>query len=108
MSYQKERDEFIAVMTGQGVPLEVTRLVIKDATTVQRLAVAECERELSEKEKRRDELAQARIKLRLAAHGVGVKFNGDPRGYAVKLLFKSGLYNTWGGVEEGWGVPTRI
>lgn len=30
---------------------------------------------------------------------------GDPRGYTVKIILKSGQYNTWGGAEEGWGVP---
>ena len=34
-----------------------------------------------------------------------VTFGGDPRGYTVKVKFPSGLYNTWGGAEEGWGVP---
>ena len=32
---------------------------------------------------------------------------GDPRGYCTKLRLKSGRYNTWGGAEDGWGVPTR-
>ena len=36
--------------------------------------------------------------------GIEVKFNGDPRGYPVKLLLPSGDYNTWGGKEEGWGI----
>jgi len=30
---------------------------------------------------------------------------GDPRGYALKIHFPSGDYNTMGGVEEGYGVP---
>ena len=35
---------------------------------------------------------------------ISVKFNGDPRGYAVKLMLPSGDFNTWGGKEEGWGI----
>lgn len=34
-----------------------------------------------------------------------VTFGGDPRGYTVKVKFPSGRYNTWGGSEDGWGVP---
>lgn len=34
------------------------------------------------------------------------KFSGDPRGYTVKLLLPSGSFNTMGGLEEGFGVPT--
>jgi hypothetical protein len=39
--------------------------------------------------------------------GLSVTFGGDPRGFTVKLHFpKTRAYNSWGGVEEGYGVPT--
>ena len=38
--------------------------------------------------------------------GFDVKVAGDPRGYCLKLVLPTGRYNTWGGTEEGWGVPT--
>ncbi len=34
----------------------------------------------------------------------GVKFTGDPRGFCVRILRKDDRYNTWGGVEDGWGI----
>jgi hypothetical protein len=34
----------------------------------------------------------------------GVKFTGDPRGYCVRLHLRSGKYNTWGGVDDGYGI----
>jgi hypothetical protein len=34
--------------------------------------------------------------------------SGDPRGYVVRVLFPSGAYNTLGGADQGYGVPTRI
>lgn len=39
--------------------------------------------------------------------GQGIKLNvgGDPRGYTVKLFMPDGRYDTWGGAEEGLGVP---
>jgi hypothetical protein len=41
----------------------------------------------------------------LNIEGAALKFGGDPRGFTVKLLLPSGEYNTWGGAEEGYGVP---
>ncbi len=34
----------------------------------------------------------------------GVSFDGDPRGYCVKLRLFSGAYNTLGGKESGYGI----
>ena len=36
--------------------------------------------------------------------GITCHFNGDPRGYAVRLHLPKEQYNTWGGKEEGWGI----
>jgi len=30
---------------------------------------------------------------------------GDPRGYTIKLILPTRVYNTWGGEESGYGVP---
>jgi hypothetical protein len=59
---------------------------------------------------RSDERIEARIKELIAAVPLsaairGVVLSGDPRGYTVKVLLKNGRYNTWGGAEDGWGVP---
>jgi hypothetical protein len=38
--------------------------------------------------------------------GLTILTNGDPRGYALKVLLPiTRRYNTFGGYEEGWGVP---
>ncbi len=42
MSYSKERDEFIARATGEGLSLDVVRKLLRYASTLQRLAVAQC------------------------------------------------------------------
>lgn len=52
----------------------------------------------------RERAAEIRVANRAAAHGATVKFNGDPRGYVVKLGLPSGRYNTWGGKGEGYGI----
>lgn len=53
-----------------------------------------------------DERLEARIEKRAAALGFKVQFGGDPRGYTVSLVLPDGSYNSWGGKESGYGVPT--
>lgn len=47
---------------------------------------------------------ERRVHTLAARMGATVKFNGDPRGYVVKLTLPSGRYNTWGGKGEGYGI----
>lgn len=42
MSLQKDREEFFVKLAAEGVPLDVLRLVCRQAAMVQRLAVDEC------------------------------------------------------------------
>lgn len=42
MSYQRERDQFIARAAQAGMPLSLCLTLLRYATTLQRLAVAEC------------------------------------------------------------------
>lgn len=40
-----------------------------------------------------------------AALHLGIHFDGDPRGYTVKVIFpKTKQWNTWGGEETGYGI----
>jgi hypothetical protein len=41
------------------------------------------------------------------AHNNGRFFrvDSDPRGYCLRVFFPSGVYNSWGGKEDGYGVP---
>ena len=107
MSYQRERDQFIGVLAEEGVPVHVSRLVLRDATTIARLAELRCMVELTDKQERQNRNAEARIAERVALYGIKVITDGDPRGCTTKLLLPSNRYNTWGGKESGWGVPTR-
>ncbi len=56
-----------------------------------------CEMRTQQLERRITEICQS--------IGVRPNFGGDPRGYTVKLHLPTGVYNTWGGAEEGYGVP---
>lgn len=42
MSYQNERDQFLARMTAEGLPLHIITSLLRSATTLQRLAEAQC------------------------------------------------------------------
>lgn len=42
MTYTKERDEFIAIATREGLSVNVARKLLRHAATLQRLAVAQC------------------------------------------------------------------
>lgn len=51
MSYQREREEFLVSMQREGVPLDVARLVLRDATTIQRLAEVACSDEAADRDR---------------------------------------------------------
>ena len=119
MSYQKDRDEFVAVVsaeveakggtTNDGVDL--ARLILRNAATMQRLAERACSVDMGEKqaaiEEKQDERCQERIRKACEPWGIKPNFQGDPRGAVVKLLLPSGRWNSWGGREDGFCAPTR-
>ena len=56
--------------------------------------------------KRQQALRQSMIKVGNTINAT-LKFGGDPRGFTVKVMLqKTRLFNSWGGAEEGYGVPT--
>lgn len=131
MSYQSDRDAFMREMTVAGVSTWRARLVLRDATTIHRLAIAACNGDWPCDNGERPTKAcgtceslyhpsaltkagvcpscraAARIAKRLEPHGIRVTTGGDPRGYTTKLMLPSGAHNTWGGREAGFGVPVR-
>lgn len=79
--------------------------LIRLAATHQRLRVESCNRELTEREEKRLENTRKKITDISAACNCEARCGGDPRGYTVKLVMPHGAYNTWGGEEEGYGIP---
>lgn len=51
MSKQRDRDEFIAIMTAEGVPVDVVRLVMRHGATLQRLAEMACSSEAADRDR---------------------------------------------------------
>lgn len=132
MSYQTERDQFIATMTREGLDLETIRALLRGATTLQRYAElacsseaadrdrVECPRALAEREYACKPIAEAvkaferypclcdyheglhrtipritlqgdRLERRItakvkASEGWDTDFQGDPRGYVLRVI----------------------
>lgn len=136
MSYRRERETFIARFMRDAATAhpEVSAedahraalLLLRHATTHGRLAVMSCNghpaqvsslpaERINALQDRWDawiEKREAQIEKRMRAilapfPAFAVTFGGDPRGYTVKLKLPSGAYNTWGGSEDGFGVPQR-
>lgn len=101
------REDFFFVIGRELPTTEATdvRRLLRLAAGYHRLAVEACNRQLTEREMAR----QAKLRESLEAwgwdFGATICCDGDPRGYVVKIMLPSGIYNTWGGAEEGWGVP---
>jgi hypothetical protein len=51
MSYQKDRDDFVARMAAEDLPTDVTRQLLAGATTLQRLAELACSSEAADRDR---------------------------------------------------------
>src|SRR4030095_3013576 len=109
MSYQRERDDFLARMTREGLNLETTRLLLRSASTLHRLAEAQCngdwpadngertvkacvrcEQQWVPSTLRKDGLCrdcatEARV-LAAMPDGWHIDTQGDPRGYVLRVI----------------------
>jgi hypothetical protein len=121
MSYQKDRDEFIGVIVeeiakrkggqlhqgGVGIAVALARLILRNAATIQRIAVDQCNDPSTPTQDKAKSAARRRISEACKPWGIKPNFQGDPRGAVVKLILPSGRWNSFGGQEDGYCVPTR-
>lgn len=120
MRATKEKFEFVAVLAriypfAAEFIADLAQRLMRAAGTHQRLMTEACNNGLYDADENGESPRVMRIRKKINAlllHSskdikVTPKFSGDPRGYTVKLLFPTGQYNTWGGAEEGYGVPTN-
>lgn len=129
MTYQDEREHFVATMIQEGMCVETAQYIMRRANTIQRLNAAECngdypcdngERKvkpcskcesgyvpssLSKHGRCPNCRAQEHIERILKTTAFKPVFQGDPRGSCVKIAVPSGKYDDWG--KEGICVPTR-
>ena len=134
-SYQRDREDFIRRFVADAATVRpdissneaayAARLLLRHSTTHGNLAVQECDGHPAQQsnlpaveinrlqarwdariEKRAHQLEKRMLAI-LKPYGFDVTFGGDPRGFTVKLKLPSGASNTWGGSEDGYGVPQR-
>jgi len=79
-------------------------LLIKYASSLSNYATQDCNVGLTEKQNKSVDSIRKRVTQIVAAYNVKATFSGDPRGYVTHLHFPSGIYNTMGGAEAGWGI----
>jgi len=91
--------------------------LLRAARGLSRIAERQCSEEMSDESRAlveaREKGLEKSITALAAVYGAKVTFDGDPRGYVVKLHFepKKGVpydgrkpANTWGGEESGYGI----
>jgi hypothetical protein len=101
----KDKLEFVFTMAkhGNNITLHECIRLMRIAAPLQRLAETACNRELTEREIRKEEKLQMDIIAILAVVDCEAKFGGDPRGCVVKIVVPDGHTNDWG--QEGICVP---
>lgn len=81
--------------------------LIRLATRLQRYATHACNYPLTPRQAATYERTRACLQEIATLLQTRIDTSGDPRGYVVKVHLPDGAYNTWGGVDVGYGVPTR-
>jgi hypothetical protein len=134
VSYQRERDDFIARMSREGLSIDSTRGLLRAATTLQRLAEAQCNGDWPADNGERKVVPCSRCdqmwvpstlkgapKLcedcrtedrakRLLPDGWSLQTQGDPRGYVLRVVPPSYAERNAGRDKfnlDTIGVPTR-
>lgn len=109
---KKDREEFVAVLTRElsAEPphqcANLARDLMRLGSTHSCLCVQWCNGPWDKSDEVKLDRVRERIVKLVEPYGIKANCHGDPRGFTVKLLLPSGRYNTWGGKEDGWGVPT--
>ncbi len=103
---QRTTENLVAVLTGEGIEgehlEELCKRLVHASSYLQRMAVAECDRELRESERLMIDHVRSSAQIYAKSLGLPISFGGDPRGYSVKVTLPSGRSNHWGGGT--WGL----
>jgi hypothetical protein len=112
MSYQRERDEFIARMTREGLPLDVITRLLRSATTLQRLAELACSSEAADRNRIPCPASPVNLKGRprkptgpcICDIGDSVEHQDIPR---IRLQDWQVEQRVIKGMPEGWSIDTQ-
>lgn len=113
MSKSQEKETFLQRFVEEFTPLIGMNDAFKYGLELMRLAKKKerynllyCNVGLSSYQEKKDGEVDNQVKDIAEKLHTSILIGGDPRGYALKILLPSGLYNTWGGVENGYGIPS--
>lgn len=98
-------ENFTPALDAQKVT-ELTMELMTLARKSDRYNLLSCNVGLTDRQQRASDKADARAQEIGTMLGTRVRCNGDPRGYAYKIMLPNERYNTWGGHTEGWGIPS--
>ena len=110
MTQVREMTEFARVMNeefGAAIRPDSLEELIRLAGRLQRINEADCNgpEDLSGRRAKREERLQIRVRAVVEAWGGNVRFNGDPRSYAVWILLPHGGLPNSADRRVGIGVP---
>lgn len=87
------------------IPARIASRLVTLANVHNRIQVKYCNESLNETDEKLLERVTGEIKTAAKILGIKAHFDGDPRGFTVKLHALTGdVYNTWGGAEVGYGI----
>lgn len=116
MTTAKDLAEFVAILCEQPTKPNIF-MVADDALALNKIArriknrgIRACNYGHSsdaaaERDDKRNEADYAEAQVIADRYNAKVQRMSDVRGFALKLVFEGGQYNSWGGAESGWGVP---
>lgn len=81
----KEREEFFYHAGHCGISMGDARQIMRASVSLSSLAVAQCNREWTDRDERRVESLREKIIGICRRHGITAGFSDDPRGYVVTL-----------------------
>jgi hypothetical protein len=105
MASTKDKVEFAFLMGRHSTMAESTiQRILRYGSTLNRLAVKQCNEPWTDSDQRKRERVQARVRELCLQHGTAPRFSNDPRGATIKIAVPDGYTNDWG--REGICVPT--
>ena len=100
--------KFLGIVSQKNLPLTQAQVsndldwLHRQETTLHRLAEDACNYGLSPSQEKKEARIENKVTDLLSLYGITVKFNGDPRGGAIRMLLPDHSSNGWDG--ETWGI----
>jgi len=100
--------KFLGIVNQKNLPLSQVNVsndldwLHRQETTLHRLSEYSCNCGLSPAQERKEANIENKVTALLEMYGITVRFNGDPRGGAIRMILPDHTSNGWDG--ETWGI----